>query len=80
MKLGFNNLALFFKIQRDKKKTYLYHSPKPVMPVLNDRFLYKKTYKIAEKTYRYKHKMKIRNAFKYSGGEDLKKKVKEMLL
>lgn len=43
------------------------------MPVLNDRFLYKKTYKIAEKTYRYKHKMKIRNAFKYSGGEDLKK-------
>lgn len=49
------------------------------MPVLNDRFLYKKTYKISEKTYRYKHEMKIRNAFKYSGGEDLKK-VKEMLL
>lgn len=33
----------------------------------------KKHIKIAEKTYRYKHKMKIRNAFKYSGGEDLKK-------
>lgn len=31
------------KFQRfNKKTTYLYHSPKPVMPVLNDRVLYKK--------------------------------------
>lgn len=44
------------------------------MPVLNDRFLYKK-HKIAEKTYKYEHKMKIRNAFKYSVGEDFKKKT-----
>lgn len=33
-------------------------------------------HKIAEKTYKYEHKMKIRNAFKYSVGEDLKKNIK----
>lgn len=29
---------------------------------------------MSEKTYRYKHEMKIRNAFKYPGGGGFKKK------
>lgn len=82
-KFGFNDSACsnLQNQKRDKKKNISVTFTKACDACFkNDRFLYKKKkkhYKIAEKTYGYKHKMKIRNAFNYSRGEDLKKSKKK---